>query len=124
MGGMLDNVYRMFPQVAERKEFEFSGGRNPRGQDLKQYCLESQNEDPLRCEQIMLNELGYDIPVKPLDSHKVILFWNRVYLVSTVSLSLSLFPFFSELKHKNNQESSTGKASWQGNELYVELLFV
>ena len=71
----------------------------------------------------MLNELGYDIPVKPLDSHKVILFWNRVYLVSTVSLSLSL-SIFSELKHKNNQESSTGKASWQGNELYVELFFV
>ena len=105
VGSMLDRVYRKFPQVAERKEYEFSGGRDPRGQDLKQYCVESQNEDPLRCEQNMLNELGYDIPVKPLDSHKVILFWKRVYLVG----SFSLPPCSSELKHN----TQTGIVHWK-----------
>ena len=83
VGNVLDRVYRTFPQIAERREFGFSGGNNPRGRDLKEYCAVSGNKDPLRCEQIMLNELGYDIPIKPLDSHKVILFWKRVYLVRT-----------------------------------------
>ncbi|MDC3321028.1 glycosyltransferase family 10 fucosyltransferase [bacterium] len=107
VGNVLDAVYSKFPHIAERRDVGFFGGTKPR-HDVSMFCSSHSNapqtqmfyssdSDPIRCEQNLLNELGYDIPVKPLNQHKVVLFWKKVYL-----------------------ESSSLKASWQGNHIYKQ----